>query len=336
MFIIGCVVSVLITTVYSITSPIIGWLPNGVKNGLASGVASALVKGILQPLDTIKTLQQVQNNLGPIEAGYLLVRERGWLSLWSGLGVTIFGSSSSIAVYFGIYSSTKEYLQKIFPSKNMKVINVIVSAAIGNSIAAVVRVPYEVIKQRLQTGQYSSLSNAFLSITSKEGVSGIFSNGKLASQIARDVPYAVITLVAYEALQISLGDLLKRSFHSRRDQDTDTKSLSDRWTSSSGSRLTSTPSQILSRLKDVLCGSLAGGLGALLSTPMDVIKTRLMTTGQFSSVDQAIVRMAQEEGLGVFFSGVTMRLAHKIPANGLFFLLYEGMKDFLGVDTSRS
>lgn len=321
-----------------------GWLPNGIKNGLASGVASVLVKGILQPLDTIKTLQQVQNNIGPIEAGYLLIRERGWLSLWSGLGVTVFGSSPSIAVYFGIYSSTKEFIQKIFPHNKFKVINIIVSAAIGNSIASVVRVPFEVIKQRLQTGQYTSLANAFISITTKEGIGSIFSNGKLTSQIARDVPYAVITLVAYEAMQSTFGEILRQyvsrqpsSVSSMNQHFLDTKFSSNPTAmpqSSTTMPTTSATFQTLSRLKDVLCGALAGGLGAFLSTPMDVIKTRMMTTKQYGSLTEAVFRMAREEGILVFFSGVTMRLAHKIPANGLFFLIYEITKEFLGVTDS--
>ena len=89
--------------------------------------------------------------IGPIEAGLQVIRRdpqlfRGVLGLWSGLGVTIVGSSPSVAIYFGMYTSVKAVLTerhlKKFP--RYKLLVVAVSAAIGNSVASIFRVPYEV------------------------------------------------------------------------------------------------------------------------------------------------------------------------------------------------
>ena len=41
--------------------------------------------------------------------------------------------------------------------------------------------------------------------------------------------------------------------------------------------------------------------------------------------------MLRAEGPRAFFKGVTPRLLHKIPANGLFFLWYEVFRTLLGV-----
>ena len=136
-------------------------IPDGIKNGLASGLAAAVVKIILQPFDTIKTVQQAQAaiKLGPLAAGIGIVQKRGVGGLWSGIGVTVIGSSPSVAVYFGLYSSCKKRLLPYFPP-SLALVAVALSAMIGNTVASVFRVPYEVFKQRIQNGQHSGTWDA--------------------------------------------------------------------------------------------------------------------------------------------------------------------------------
>ena len=140
----------------------LAFLPDGVKNSLASATATAVVKIILQPLDTIKTIQQARPNikLGPIKAAAEVIKNRGIVGLWSGIGISILGSSPSGAIYFGVYSSVKTHITKYF-SPQYKLVAVAISAAIGNTFASVLRAPYEVLKQRIQTGYnpVDSLSN---------------------------------------------------------------------------------------------------------------------------------------------------------------------------------
>lgn len=136
-------------------------IPDGIKNGLASGLAAAVVKIILQPFDTIKTVQQAQSaiKLGPVGAGMNIVKKRGIKGLWSGVGVTVIGSSPSVAVYFGLYSSCKKRLLPVFPNE-LSLVAVALSAMIGNTVASVFRVPYEVFKQRIQNGQHTGTWDA--------------------------------------------------------------------------------------------------------------------------------------------------------------------------------
>ena len=132
----------------------LAFLPDGVKNSIASATATAVVKIILQPLDTIKTIQQARPNikLGPIKAAAEVIKNRGIVGLWSGIGISILGSSPSGAIYFGVYSSVKTHITKYF-SPQYKLVAVAISAAIGNTFASVLRAPYEVLKQRIQTGK---------------------------------------------------------------------------------------------------------------------------------------------------------------------------------------
>lgn len=295
-----------------------GWMSDGVKNAIASGLAAAIVKTILQPFDTIKTIQQHQKiRMNPIQATAFVVRNRGIGGLWSGMGITVIGSSPSVAVYFGIYSSLKKVFVRILPP-NCKLLGVGMAATCGNTLASFLRVPYEVIKQRLQAGQHQSTWEAIVYCAKHEGLLGMFNGGKLTSQILRDVPYAIVTLISYEILQ----SYLTRVYEIQSQKIPRNSKVQEE-----NQQL---PSHI-KQLKDAVCGAIAGGIGSFATTPMDVIKTRIMTSSEYKSIFDAIFKITRDEGLLTFFAGTTPRLLHKIPANGLFFLTYEFFKTCLGV-----
>lgn len=355
---------------------LISHLPDGVKNGLASGLASMLVKSILQPFDTIKTVQQANPmKLSLLNALLTTIEKKGVLGLWSGVGVTVLGSAPSSAAYFGVYSSTKLHISGLLKGQ-YGLATVAVSAAIANSFASFIRAPFEVIKQRIQMNVHKSTREAITYSFQKEGIFGLFGKGKLMSQIARDVPYAIVCLLTYEICQSAVKNYL--SSHSAtttstatvdspststKTMSTKTKSISKSTTKSTSSYSSSTTgfshisnaniltvtkniSQFIDnsiykflsnrQLRDAFCGSVAGGLGSLLTTPMDVIKTRLMTDTKYGSVWVAMTMIAKQEGLGTLFRGALPRLMHKVPANALFFLFYEAFRSLLGVSMTKS
>jgi Mitochondrial carrier protein len=106
----------------------------GIKNGCASGLAAGCVKTLLQPFDTIKTVQQFSaESMNFFEAGRLLLARSGVPALYSGLGVTIIGSMPSVGIYFGIYG----YCRRKFDSspRLSRNASIALSAGIGNLIA---------------------------------------------------------------------------------------------------------------------------------------------------------------------------------------------------------
>lgn len=175
------------------------------------------------------------------------------------------------------------------------------SAGIGNTVASVFRVPYEVVKQRLQAGIYDTTGQALSQMYAQGGVLAFFGKHDIASQILRDVPYAMVTLLTYEALhrlRRHLNKGVKRN----------------------------------NPLQDSLIGAVAGGVGTFVSNPMDVVKTRVMTQGHlYKGVWDVVGRTYAEEGASAFFKGAAPRLMHKIPANGIFFAAYEVFRRLLKV-----
>ena len=286
-----------------------GWVTiiEGLKNGCASGLAAACAKLLLQPFDTVKTLQQAnKGSLGMVEAARDLVARRGVRSLYTGLGVTLVGSIPAVSIYFGVYQAVKKaLLQALPPTLGWTLLGVAASAGVGNTVASFFRVPYEVVKQRLQAGMYSSTGEALRTMYRTEGGLGaFFGSSGVASQIMRDVPYAIVTLLTYESLRRARAAARRKA----------------------GGGEASTP------FEDSMMGAFAGGVGSLISNPMDVVKTRVMTQpGLYPTVWSAVSKLWAEEGAAAFFKGTAPRLLHKVPANAIFFATYEIFRGLLRV-----
>ena len=77
-----------------------------------------------------------------------------------------------------------------------------------------------------------------------------------------------------------------------------------------------------------LAGAVAGGIAAAATTPLDVVKTRLMTQAAaardgYAGWSDALARIAREEGVGALFRGVHVRVAWISVGGAIFFGAYE-------------
>lgn len=88
--------------------------------------------------------------------------------------------------------------------------------------------------------------------------------------------------------------------------------------------------------RDMIAGATSGGIGSYLTNPLDVLKTRLQTTGGDSvyggSITKCALAVLEEGGPMAFLRGSVPRLMHKIPANGFFFVFYEFFRRALNVE----
>jgi solute carrier family 25 S-adenosylmethionine transporter 26 len=276
------------------------WL-DGLKSGLASALAAACVKTLLQPIDAVKTVQQYHHASKESLTILAACREiwqsggGGLSKFYAGLGVTVIGAMPGVALYFGIYQYCKKKLSATTWGQRRPQAAVALSAAVGNSIASFSRVPYEVLKQKLQTGTYATTWEALRAAAASPGAM-LFPRGGVAIQMIRDVPYAVVTLLVYETLQSHFTGAAKE--------------------------------------RDFVLGGVAGGIGSWVTNPMDVVKTRLQTNSALYGGSVAICAQTvwQEGGAAAFLRGSVPRLVHKIPANAFFFLFYEGFRRLFRVE----
>jgi len=179
----------------------------------------------------------------------------------------------------------------------------VLSAALGAAGSCLVSVPQEVIKQRLVTGVYSSFRNAVTTIYKTEGIRGFYSAWR--PTVARNIPFVVVTFTAMDYLK---QYRLESKANVYGNNDDDSKQLS------------------LTVVENLVIGISSSLIGATLTHPADVIKTRMMTQAAskalpYSSTMNCMQTILKTEGLKSFYSGFAQRSAYMGPLWALQFAL---------------
>lgn len=163
------------------------------------------------------------------------------------------------------------------------------SASIAESFSSAVRVPFEIVKQQMQAGMHTTPSNAVKKIVSIHGISGLWMG--MSTTVARDIPF--------DCIQFSLWEEMKSM--SAEDGNGDEIPL---W-------------------KQAALGSVAGGVAAFLTTPLDVAKTRVMTQSakndDYNGIVRSLKTIYSREGWKALFLGVVPRVCW-ISVGGAIYL----------------
>ena len=166
------------------------------------------------------------------------------------------------------------------------------AASLGEIAACAVRVPTEVIKQRAQASQFPSswatLQN-IISQRSKIGLTGVW------QELYRGWTVTVLREVPFTMIQFPLWESMKQR------------------------RARSTGKETVSAYESGAFGSVAGAIAAGITTPLDVLKTRMMLSKEKEHMSQLLFRILQESGPRVFFAGLGPRVLW-ISAGGAIFL----------------
>lgn len=264
-------------------------------SGGAAGTATDLA---FFPIDTLKTRLQAKGGF---------FHNGGFRGLYKGLGSAVVASAPSASLFFITYDTMKRFLKSdimptYFPNLSTSSsthLSHMLAASMGEIAACMVRVPAEVIKQRTQSLQFNSSLESFKYIISNKSGEGVW-NGLYrgwGTTIMREIPFTIIQFPLYEHM----------------------KNL---WANYENV-------ESISPIKGAICGSIAGGFAAAVTTPLDVLKTRLMLNTEKISVIKLAKTLLKEEGINVFFSGIGPRTMW-ISAGGAIFLgVYETVSTFL-------
>lgn len=262
------------------------------EGALAGGAAGVVVETALYPIDTIKTRLQAAQGGSKIQ----------WKRLYAGLGGNIVGVLPASAIFVGVYEPAKRKLLEIFP-ENLSAIAHLTAGAIGGAACSLIRVPTEVVKQRMQMSEFKTAPDAVRLIVAKEGIKGLYAG--YGSFLLRDLPFDAIQFCIYEQLRIGYRLAAKRD---------------------------------LKDTENAIIGAIAGSITGALTTPLDVMKTRLMIQGQanqyrgFIDCAQTIMR---EEGAGAFLKGIEPRVLWIGIGGSIFFGVLEKTKSILAERNSR-
>ncbi|KAG8383431.1 hypothetical protein BUALT_Bualt04G0012500 [Buddleja alternifolia] len=253
---------------------------------IAGGTAGVVVETALYPIDTIKTRLQAARG-----GGQIILK-----GLYSGLAGNLAGVLPASAVFVGVYEPAKQTLLRTFP-ENLSAVAHLTAGAIGGLAASFIRVPTEVVKQRMQTGQFASAPAAVQLIVSKEGFRGLYAG--YGSFLLRDLPFDAIQFCLYEQLRIGYKLAAKRD---------------------------------LNDPENAIIGAFAGALTGAITTPLDVIKTRLMVQGsanQYKGIFDCVQTIVREEGPQALLKGIGPRVMWIGIGGSIFFGVLESTKRFL-------
>ncbi|KAF9465373.1 mitochondrial carrier domain-containing protein [Collybia nuda] len=223
-------------------------------------------------------------------------RAGGLSGVYKGVGSVVVGSAPGAAIFFSTYETMKKHSpipEHLAPIKHM------LSASVAEVTACLIRVPTEVIKTRTQTSTYGALGRSSLAAAKQvlynDGWMGFYRG--YGSTIMREIPFTSLQFPLYELLKASLSQRLGR--------------------------------KPLYAHEAAVCGSIAGGTAAALTTPLDVLKTRVMldlrdpSKVKMPSLANRLRTIYISEGVGALFAGVVPRTMW-ISAGGAVFLgVYE-------------
>ncbi len=207
--------------------------PKFIVSLLAGGVAGLVCDVSLFPLDTIKT--RLQSPQGFLKSG-------GFKGIYSGLSAAAVGSAPGAALFFSTYDTINAHIIRNHSDKVPLPVSHMFSASCGEVVACLVRVPTEVLKQRMQAGMHPTFRSALSGVLRSEGFLGLYAGFGIT--IFREVPFSLIQFPIYEKLKSIL-----RTYRSDGD---------------------------LPAAQAAACGSISGAFAAATTTPMDVLKTRVM------------------------------------------------------------
>ncbi|KAG8347372.1 putative carrier protein [Trypanosoma vivax] len=227
---------------------------------ISGAAAGFVVDLVLYPIDTLKT--RLQSKTGFRHAG-------GFTKIYSGLSAAVIGSVPSGAAFFVGYDVTKTVLfglsgptlnaesatdaPVVQPDVRRQLLTQAAAAIVGETLASCTRAPIEVLKQRLQAGQHRSLYSALVHVTHGipqdvtsgvapcrilvRGIPRLFTG--ISVMLLREFPFSIIQMSCYECLK-SILNTESRPFYLP------------------------------------VCGALSGATAAFITTPIDVLKTRIM------------------------------------------------------------
>nr|XP_057937072.1 mitochondrial S-adenosylmethionine carrier protein isoform X2 [Doryrhamphus excisus] len=156
---------------------------------VAGGSAGMCVDLALFPLDTIKT--RLQSQQGFYRAG-------GFRGIYAGVPSAALGSFPSASAFFVTYDCAKSVLGShgALAEPSVAPLAHMLSASLGETVACLIRVPTEVVKQRTQASPSSSTYHVLLATLREEGVGGLYRGFR--STLLREIPFSLVQFPLWE------------------------------------------------------------------------------------------------------------------------------------------
>lgn len=195
------------------------------------------------PIDTLKTHVQCEScgSKSPFQTwscAVNLIKRDGIFRLWRGVTAMLAGCVPAHAAYFSIFESLKSRLG--VDQEGHYPVRAAICGASATTAHDLVMTPMDVVKQRMQLGYYTGITQCIKSLISTEGVRAFYVS--LPTTLTMNIPYGCIMVATNESVKKFLN-----------------------------------PSGEANISISMIAGAIAGGVAALITNPFDIVKTRLQT-----------------------------------------------------------
>lgn len=254
---------------------------------LSGGVALSTSFSLMHPLDTLRVhLQKSKESKIKFSNFRNLYRfsSRGFFP-------SVLMSFPQGGMRLATYEYSKENLSPYLPL----IINSATCAVLGDLSSSFIKIPKELITQKIQTGQYNSTREVMKEVFMKRNFLSLYRG--TASTVMRDIPFMVSLFSSYDFIKYQ---------KQKREQEGNN----------------------MSTLEFTLTGGLSGGFAGFITTPCDVIKTRIMTsTNKNQNITNTMIGLLQEDGFKSLFRGAGYRTVWWFGICSIFFPIYETLKN---------
>lgn len=285
---------------------------------IAGAIAGSLGVIVGHPFDTVKVQLQVQSAENKykslLDCVSTVRKQKLSTGFFRGLSWPVLSAGVINSVYFGVYGYTLKLLGgDTKESSTPPYLSIFIAGCAGGVVQLIPACPADVIKVVLQsqiphgTGNngakfYKGPLEGVADIVRLRGLKGMYRG--LPIQCIRDVPangiyFLVFNFLAYEGVRT----------------------------------LSTTPSSVV----NFFAGGLAGVTSWAAIMPFDVIKSRVQADSErklFKGFVDCAWICYKQEGLPVFFRGLSMVTLRAFPVNAVIFMVYAESMKLLGEDIS--
>lgn len=281
--------------------------PNLLLLGFLGGLAGCNAEVVTFPFDNLKTRMQMNGKEGmPTYKGFSdciaqTFNSKGLTGFYKGASAAFLRQLTYSTVRMWAY----EQINRYFSADVQKVgfFRKLFAGGLGGAVGCLVGTPFDIFKIRLINDilakKYTGLIDCAQKTVSSDGVMGLFKGFNV--NVVRAVLVNAAELAFYDKSKVFFTD--SQYFHM------DPKSV----------------------VTHFLASCVAGFMGAVFSSPADVVKTRYMNQlqGNYTGVFDCSWKLAKGEGVFVFYKGFIPLYLRIGPWNVAFFLSYEKYKEIV-------
>lgn len=283
------------------------------KLALAGAVATAFGVVAMHPVDSIKTLQQSDAGMGLsiLAAGKKIVKDGGPGALYSGLGPYVTSDACAGALKFASYEILKKWVKDKVPEEQYGTA-LFGCAAAAFIVSSVALVPGELLKQRLQMGQITSIRQGIPQIFKAEGILGFYSG--YSGVCIRDIPYTMLELGIYDNLKFFYLKVKNKNAAPGEERP-------------------------ITQFDQIVAAAISGGITGYATSPFDTIKTKLMVDTGYNGFLDCVAKTVKDSGVGSLFNGSLARVAWLMPFTAIYLPVYEALKrkmQLVSIEASNS